>query len=86
MIMNSRRRKTLDAVFSEPVPRTIEWRRIEALLIAVGCEIIEGSGSRVAFKYGALRADFHRPHPGKEAKPYQVRIAREFLEQLGVNR
>ncbi len=26
---------------------------------------------------------FHRPHPRKEAKPYQVRDARKFLEQIG---
>ncbi len=82
--MNNRHRKTLDAVFSEPVPRNIEWRRIEALFTAVGCEMIEGNGSRVAFKQGKLRADFHRPHPAKEAKPYQVRAAREFLEKLEI--
>ncbi len=26
----------------------------------------------------------HRPHPGKEAKPYQLRDVRQFLEGLGV--
>jgi len=81
--MNAKHQKTLEAVFSAPVPRTLEWRRIEALFVALGCEIIEGDGSRVAFKRDGLRADFHRPHPGKEAKPYQVRMAREFLEALG---
>lgn len=70
----------------EPVLRNIAWRRIEALFLAVGCEMIEGSGSRVAFKRGELRADFHRPHPAKEAKPYQVRAAREFLEKLEITR
>lgn len=29
-------------------------------------------------------ASFHRPHPEKEAKRYQVRDAREFLIQIGV--
>ena len=82
--MNRKHRKTLEAVFSEPAPRNIEWRRIEALFIAVGCEVIEGSGSRVAFKRDGLRADFHRPHPGKEAKPYQVRAARDFLNELEI--
>jgi len=82
--INSAQRKTLSVIFAEPPPRTLEWRRIESLLIAVGCEVIEGAGSRVGFKRGDLRADFHRPHPGKEAKPYQVRAAREFLEQLEV--
>ncbi len=82
--MNSRHRKTLEAVFARPVPASLVWADIEALLIALGCELIEGRGSRVAFKRDGLRADFHRPHPGKEAKPYQVRDAREFLEALGV--
>jgi hypothetical protein len=82
--MNSRQRRTLEEIFVNPVLRTIEWRRIESLLIALGCELIEGSGSRVAFKKGELRADFHRPHPGNEAKPYQVRVVREFLRKLEI--
>lgn len=82
--MNAKHRQTLAELFANPVARSLEWRRIEALFIAIGCEIIEGDGSRVAFKRDGLRADFHRPHPGKEAKPYQVRLAREFLQSLGV--
>ena len=82
--MNNKHRKTLTAIFTDPTPKTLEWRRIESLFIAVGCEMIEGDGSRVGFKMGDLRADFHRPHPEKEAKPYQVRAAREFIEQIGV--
>jgi hypothetical protein len=82
--MNSRHRKTLAALFEEPVPATLEWRRIEALFLALGAEMAEGGGSRVAFVLNGRRADFHRPHPGKEAKRYQVRAAREFLESSGV--
>jgi hypothetical protein len=82
--MNSTHQKTITAIFSEPVPKNLEWRRIESLLVALGCELVEGNGSRVGFKKGNLRADFHRPHPGKEAKPYQVRAVREFLEQSEV--
>ncbi|MCF8127641.1 MAG: type II toxin-antitoxin system HicA family toxin [Deltaproteobacteria bacterium] len=82
--MNNRHRKILKSVFSEPIPRGLEWRLIESLLLASRCELIEGKGSRVAFKHGDLRADFHRPHPGKEAKPYQVRAVREFLKKLEV--
>ncbi|WP_268807363.1 type II toxin-antitoxin system HicA family toxin [Tepidimonas taiwanensis] len=58
--------------------------RIEALLIAVGCTVIEGRGSRVRFAFGDKVATFHRPHPAKEAKPYQVEDARTFLERIGV--
>lgn len=82
--MNATHRKTLAAVFSEPVPKSVEWRRIEALLVAVGCTVIEGQGSRVRFEKSGVIASFHRPHPAKEAKPYQVRDARQYLEQLGV--
>ncbi|MBW1802871.1 MAG: type II toxin-antitoxin system HicA family toxin, partial [Deltaproteobacteria bacterium] len=40
--------------------------------------------SRVRFELDGVIATFHRPHPSKEAKPYQVRDARQFLEQVGV--
>jgi hypothetical protein len=82
--MNSTHRKTLEAVFVDPVLRSLEWRRIEALLIAIGCQVIEGNGSRVRFEKNGVIATFHRPHPSKEAKPYQVRDAREFLISIGV--
>ena len=82
--MNRTHQKTLAAIFANPVPATLEWRKIEALLVALDAQIIEGSGSRVAFVLQGKRADFHRPHPGKEAKRYQVRAIREFLESAGV--
>ncbi|MCX7691959.1 type II toxin-antitoxin system HicA family toxin [Tepidimonas taiwanensis] len=82
--MHSRHRKTLEAIFAKPTSATIEWSRIEALLIAVGCTVIEGRGSRVRFAFGDKVATFHRPHPAKEAKPYQVEDARTFLERIGV--
>jgi hypothetical protein len=82
--MNTTHRKTLEAVFADPVSRSFEWRRIEALLVAVGCRVIEGNGSRVRFEKDGHIASFHRPHPAKEAKPYQVRDARLYLENLGV--
>ena len=54
------------------------------LLIAAGCRVIVGNGSRVRFEKDGVIATFHRPHPAKEAKPYQVRDARSYLENLGV--
>ncbi len=82
--MNATHRKALEAVFTDPVSKSLEWRRIEALLVAVGCRVIEGNGSRVRFEKDGHIAAFHRPHPAKEAKPYQVRDARLYLENLGV--
>ena len=82
--MNKRQRATLDKLFQTPVPATLEWRDIEALLLALGARMVEGSGSRVRFELNGVVATFHRPHPVKEAKPYQVRDARRFLEQAGI--
>ncbi|MDK9723302.1 MAG: hypothetical protein OEL88_00325 [Sterolibacteriaceae bacterium MAG5] len=39
---------------------------------------------QVRFEKDSIIGTFHRPHPTKEAKPYQVRDARQFLENLGV--
>lgn len=82
--MNKRHRTTLEAVFAERTPRSLDWSAIEALLMAVGCRTIEGSGSRVRFERDGRVASFHRPHPQKDAKAYQVRDARDFLVRLGV--
>jgi hypothetical protein len=54
------------------------------LFVALGAQTIEGNGSRVRFEFNGVVATFHRPHPHKEAKPYQVRDAKEFLTQIGV--
>lgn len=82
--MNSKQKRTLDAIFTDPASGSIEWKSIESLLIAVGCETVEGKGSRVKFHKDKVIASFHRPHPEKEAKRYQVRDAREFLIKIGV--
>ncbi|MDO9315002.1 MAG: type II toxin-antitoxin system HicA family toxin [Burkholderiaceae bacterium] len=82
--MNNTHRKTLAAVFGEPLNGALEWRRIEALLLAVGCTLTEGSGSSVTFEKDAQKAYFHRPHPSKEALRYRVRDARTFLISIGI--
>ncbi len=82
--MNSKQAKTLAAIFSDPISPSIEWSAIESLLVAVGCVVIEGSGSRVRFERRGVIGTFHRPHPAKEAKRYQVKDAREYLTKIGV--
>ncbi|QMW23729.1 type II toxin-antitoxin system HicA family toxin [Sandaracinobacteroides saxicola] len=82
--MNSKQQRTLRAVFTDPVSPSLAWADIEALLLAAGCMVVEGNGSRVRFERDGLIASFHRPHPAKEAKRYQVRDARDYLAKLGV--
>ena len=82
--LNKKHQKTLEAIFSTQIPATLQWRRIEALFMALGATKKERSGSTVIFKLQGEDALFHRPHPRKEAKRYQVQKAREFLEQVGI--
>jgi hypothetical protein len=82
--VNSKHKKTLEAIFANPVNGNLEWAGMEALLVSVGCRVIEGSGSSVTFEKDGLRAYFHRPHPEKEALRYRVRLVREYLEKIGV--
>jgi len=58
--MNSKHRKTLAAIFSNPVNENLEWVKIEALLVAADCRVIEGAGSSVTFEKDGKREFFHR--------------------------
>ena len=82
--MNNKHRKTLQAVFSSPVPKGMPWPDLESLLIAAGATVAEGGGSRVKFDKDGITVAFHRPHKPKTARAYQVTLAREFLESIGV--
>jgi hypothetical protein len=82
--MNSKQRKTLELIFAEPLNGNIEWRKVEALFLALGAVRTERSGSAVSFVLNDVRVDFHRPHPKKEALRYRIKDARKFLEQAGI--
>ncbi len=82
--MNARQLRTLKAVFQQPTPAGLEWTAVEALLVAVGCTMVEGNGSRVRFVREGMIETFHRPHSAMEAKRYQVRAARDYLLRLGI--
>jgi len=82
--MNSKQRKTLEAIFSLPTPKNLTWDALVSLLRALGCDMEKDGGSHFAFRRDNQKVDFHRPHPGKELKPYQVRDAKAFLIKIGV--
>lgn len=82
--MNAKHRKTLTAIFSKPTKANVKFSDIESLFISLGGEIIEGKGSRLSVEINHEFVHFHRPHPGKEAKKYQVDNAREYLKRIGV--
>ena len=83
-LVNRRHGRTLQAIFADPVNGNIEWRRIEALFLALGATRMERMGSAVSFELNGAVAQFHRPHPDKAALRYRVKDARAFLEWAGV--
>lgn len=82
--MKTKHRKTLDAIFAKPTQGSIVFAEIEALVVAVDGVVREGEGSRIVFEIKGKREYLHRPHPGKEAKKYQVEAIRAFLQLLEI--
>ena len=82
--MNKKQASTLNRIFAKKIPSSLAWADIENLLVGCGCTLIQGKGSRVKFVKDDVIGSFHRPHPQKEAKRYQVKDAKEFLEKIGV--
>lgn len=82
--MNTKHRKTLNAVFSNPANGNLEWKKIESLLMGLGARVVEKDGSQVSFYLNGRRLDIHRPHPRREALKYRVKLVREFLINAGV--
>jgi hypothetical protein len=83
--MNSKHKKTLEAIFKRPVPSSIAWPDIEGLFAALGAELSEGAGSRLRVKLNGVRAVFHRPHPQTTTDKGAVNSVRRFLENAGVH-
>ena len=82
--MSKKHRRTLEAIFEEPIRASILWRDIETILKAAGATISTGEGSRVRIALNGVRAVFHRPHPEKETHKGTVRSMRRFLTDAGV--
>ena len=84
MNLSGKHRKTLQAVFVEPVRANVKWTDIERLLRALGAELTEGSGSRIRIYLQGVRAVFHRPHPQPDMDKGALKSMRRFLRQAGV--
>lgn len=82
--MQSKHRKTLEAVFDDPVRANVLWSDVEALFVAVGAKVSEGRGSRVRVSLNGVDAVFHRPHPQKETDKGALKSVRRFLKEAGI--
>jgi len=82
--MKSKHARTLAAIFTKPTLGGIVFSDIESLIAFLGGTIHEGAGSRIAFELNGKRRYHHRPHPGKEAKRYQVEDLRDWFIEMGI--
>ena len=82
--MNAKARKTLTAIFTDPVRSDLGWEEVEALFRTLGADIRQGRGSRVRIALGQQVAVFHRPHPRPTLLKAAVKDLRSFLASAGV--
>jgi hypothetical protein len=82
--MNKGHRRTLDAIFTDPVSANIKWRDIESLMKVLGADISERRGSRIGVDLNGLIGVFHRPHPRPDTDKGAVKDVRNFLRNAGV--
>lgn len=82
--MLGKHRKTLEAVFAEPVRANVPWAEVEGLFVALGASVSEGRGSRVRVSLNGVDAVFHRPHPQKETDKGALKSVRRFLKEAGI--
>ena len=83
--MRNKHQKILEAIFSEPLKANIIWKEVENMLVNLGADVEEASGSRVCMELNGVVAVFHRPHPRKETDKGAVRSLRKFLIEAGVH-
>jgi hypothetical protein len=82
--MKRKYQKTLELIFKKPVSSNIQWNDIESLFMALGAEIYERAGSRIAIVlFNEIRV-FHRPHPSPNTDKGAVASIREWLEKHGI--
>ena len=82
--MNAKQRRTLQLIFTKPVPASLPWDDIEGLFTALGAEVGQRAGSRIVVALNDASAVFHVPHPKRIAAQGRIRDVRKFLERAGV--
>ena len=81
--MQRKHTKTLNIIFTKPISANIKWADIEALFIALGAEVNERAGSRIAVVLDGEVQVYHRPHPQPTTDKGAVASVRKWLDSLG---
>ena len=83
--MKKKHQKTLELIFKRPVSGNIHWADIESLFLALGADVSERAGSRIAVVLFNEVRIFHRPHPSPSTDKGAVASIRKWLELNKVN-
>ena len=78
--MKRKHQKTLELIYKRPTSGNIPWADIEALFVALGADVSERAGSRVAVVLFDEVRVFHRPHPSPSTDKGAVASVRKWLE------
>ena len=82
--MQRKQRRTLEQIYKRPTSDNIRWKDIESLFKALGAEVSERAGSRVAVVlFGEVRV-FHRPHPSPNTDKGAIASIRNWLKHYEV--
>jgi len=82
--MKRKHQRTLKLIYKRPTSDNIRWTDIESLLKALGADVTERAGSRIAVVlFGEVRV-FHRPHPTPNTDKGAVASIRKWLENYEV--
>ena len=78
--MKRKHQKTLEQYYLRPISGTTLWKDIEALFKALGADVSERAGSRVAVVLFDEVRVFHRPHPSPNTDKGAINSIRKWLE------
>ncbi len=81
MPLKAKHQRTLELIFSRPVPAGVKWPDLVALLVELGATMEEREGSRVAFFLFDQVKVMHRPHPSPDVDKGAVVSVRKWLEE-----
>lgn len=82
--MKRKHQKTLRNIFTRPTSGNVKWRDVVSMMSALGAEVTERQGSRVAFVLNGRVNIQHRPHPDPSRDKGAIADLRDFLATCGI--
>jgi hypothetical protein len=82
--MGRKHQATFAAIYEKPDRKDIDWDGFIGLLEHLGAAFKISGGSAVGIRLNGVYAVFHKPHPGHEIYPSDLKRIRRFLETAGI--